>query len=78
MTWLLKDLSHADLEGDIAEREARIQAGLAHYAESLPIEYQPDAAYRELFDKALAGTAGRLAHAWARSPNCFSPNAEPT
>ncbi len=63
VTWLLKDLSHADLEGDIAEREARIQAGLAHYAESLPIEYQPDAAYRELFDKALAGTAGRLAHA---------------
>ncbi|WP_016932211.1 cysteine protease StiP family protein [Rhodococcus sp. R1101] len=63
VTWLLKDLSHVDLEGDIAEREARIQAGLAHYAESLPIEYQPDAAYRELFDKALATTAGRLAHA---------------
>ena len=63
VTWLLKDLSHVDLEGDIAEREARIQSGLAHYAESLPIEYQPDAAYRELFDKALAATAGRLAHA---------------
>lgn len=63
VTWLLKDLSHVDLEGDIAEREARIQAGLSHYAESLPIEYQPDAAYRELFEKALAGTAGRLAHA---------------
>lgn len=63
VTWLLKDLSHVDLEGDIAEREARIQAGLAHYAESLPVEYQPDAPYRELFDKALASTAGRLAHA---------------
>lgn len=63
VTWLLKDLSHVDLEGDITEREARIQAGLAHYAESLPIEYQPDAPYRELFDKALASTAGRLAHA---------------
>ncbi|NLV81236.1 MAG: cysteine protease StiP family protein [Rhodococcus sp.] len=63
VTWLLKDLSHVDLEGDIAEREARIQAGLAHYAESLPIEYQPDAGYRELFDKTLAATAPRLARA---------------
>lgn len=63
VTWLLKDLSHVDLEGDVAEREARIQAGLAHYAESLPIEYQPDDDYRELFDKTLALTAGRLAHA---------------
>ncbi|NLU63981.1 cysteine protease StiP family protein [Rhodococcus sp. HNM0563] len=63
VSWLLKDLSHVDLEGGITEREARIQAGLAHYAESLPIEYQPDAAYRELFDKALATTAPRLAQA---------------
>ncbi|QIX52627.1 cysteine protease StiP family protein [Rhodococcus sp. DMU1] len=61
--WLLKDLSHVALEADIAERERRIQSGLAHYAETLPIEYQPDAAYRELFDKVLAATAGRLAHA---------------
>ncbi|MEE2030561.1 cysteine protease StiP family protein [Rhodococcus chondri] len=63
VTWLLKDLSHVDLEGDIAAREARIQSGLAHYAESLPVEYQPDAAYRELFDKALASTSTRLAQA---------------
>ncbi|MEU4316327.1 phosphoribosyltransferase [Nocardia sp. NPDC024068] len=61
VAWLLKDLSGADLEADIAEREQRIQAGVAHYAESLPIEYQPDAAYRELFDRVLDDSARRLA-----------------
>ncbi|WP_435591183.1 phosphoribosyltransferase domain-containing protein [Nocardia sp. bgisy118] len=63
--WLLKDLSDADLEADVAERERRIQAGVAHYAESLPIEYQPDAAYRTLFDQVLAESAERLALAVA-------------
>ncbi|MEU8895349.1 phosphoribosyltransferase domain-containing protein [Nocardia sp. NPDC048505] len=65
VSWLLKDLSEVDLEADVAEREQRIQAGEAHYAESLPIEYQPDAAYRELFDKVLAESAERLALAVA-------------
>lgn len=61
VAWLLKDLSEFSLEGDLAERERRIQAGLAHYAESLPIEFQPGADYLELFDAALAGSARRLA-----------------
>jgi hypothetical protein len=61
--WLLTDLSRLDIEGDVREREAAIQAGLAHYAESLPIEYQPDEAYQRLFEEVLAETAGRLAHA---------------
>ncbi|MGW6423380.1 phosphoribosyltransferase [Nocardia sp. NPDC055053] len=65
VSWLLKDLSDVDLEADIAERERRIQAGVAHYAESLPVEYQPDAEYRELFDRVLAGSAERLALAVA-------------
>ncbi|WP_227997668.1 phosphoribosyltransferase [Nocardia australiensis] len=65
VSWLLKDLSDIDLEADIAERERRIQAGAAHYAESLPIEYQPDSAYRSLFDDVLADSAGRLALAVA-------------
>lgn len=65
VTWLLKDLSAVNLEADVAERESRIQAGEAHYAESLPVEYQPDAAYRELFDKVLAESAERLALAVA-------------
>ncbi|MFD6390549.1 phosphoribosyltransferase [Nocardia sp. NPDC060259] len=65
VSWLLKDLSGADLEADVAERERRIQAGVAHYAESLPVEYQPDAEYRELFDRVLADSAERLALAVA-------------
>ncbi|WP_083884367.1 phosphoribosyltransferase [Nocardia higoensis] len=65
VSWLLKDLSEVDLEADVAEREQRIQAGQAHYAESLPIEYQPDAQYRELFEAVLADSAERLALAVA-------------
>lgn len=65
VSWLLKDLSDVDLEADVAERERRIQAGDAHYAESLPIEYQPDAAYRSLFDEVLDASAERLALAVA-------------
>ncbi|MEV0945088.1 cysteine protease StiP family protein [Rhodococcus sp. NPDC049939] len=61
--WLLKDLSHVALEADVAERERRIQAGDAHYAETLPIEYQPDVEYRELFEKVLQDSSIRLARA---------------
>lgn len=61
--WLLKDLSHINLEDDNALRERRIQAGIAHYAESLPHEYQPDARYRALFMTILQSTAARLARA---------------
>ena len=63
VSWLLTDLSALDLEGDIAARESDIQAGRAHYAESLPIEYQPDPEYQALFADVLATTASRLAHA---------------
>ncbi|MGW5520950.1 cysteine protease StiP family protein [Gordonia sp. NPDC003950] len=63
VTWLLKDLSHVALEGDLAERERRIQSGAAHYAESLPIEYQPGSQYQDLFHEALRGSADRLAEA---------------
>ncbi|MFE9785842.1 phosphoribosyltransferase [Nocardia salmonicida] len=65
VSWLLKDLSDADLEADVTEREQRIQAGVAHYAESLPVEFQPDAEYRALFDRVLADSAERLALAVA-------------
>ncbi len=65
--WLLTDLSAADLaadlEGDVEAREREIQAGRAHYAESLPVEYQPDADYQALFEVVLAESASRLAHA---------------
>jgi orotate phosphoribosyltransferase-like protein len=61
--WLLTDLSELDLEGEVADREASIQAGTAHYAESLPVEFQPDQAYQDLFNAVLANTAERLARA---------------
>ncbi len=61
--WLLTDLSGVDLEADTAVREAAIQAGTSHYAESLPIEFQPDAEYQDLFASVLAESSSRLATA---------------
>lgn len=61
--WLLQDLSDVTLEAPTEEREEAIQRGGAHYAESLPVEYQPDRAYQELFHDALAGSAARIARA---------------
>lgn len=63
VSWLLTDLSALNLEADVAEREAAIQSGQAHYAESLPIEFQPDPQYQALFADVLAASSGRLAHA---------------
>jgi len=63
VAWLLKDLSDARLEAPTEEREAAIQAGRAHYAESLPEEYQPGPQYRRLFHRALEESAERLAYA---------------
>ncbi|MCX4449320.1 phosphoribosyltransferase [Streptomyces sp. NPDC087866] len=61
--WLLQDLSDTRLEAPTEEREEAIQSGGAHYAESLPVEYQPSAAYQELFRSALALSAARIARA---------------
>jgi hypothetical protein len=63
VTWLLTDLSGVALEAPTEEREEAIQAGGAHYAESLPVEYQPSEAYQALFHDALDHSAARLAHA---------------
>lgn len=63
VAWLLKDLSSVRLEAPTEEREAAIQAGRAHYAESLPVEYQPGPAYRKLYHDALEASAERLAYA---------------
>lgn len=59
--WLLQDLSDVTLEAPTEEREEAIQRGGAHYAESLPVEYQPSAEYQELFHSALTASADRLA-----------------
>ncbi|NUK05836.1 cysteine protease StiP family protein, partial [Streptomyces lunaelactis] len=61
--WLLQDLSEAELEAPTEEREEAIQSGGAHYAESLPVEYQPSAEYQELFKAALDASAARIARA---------------
>jgi adenine/guanine phosphoribosyltransferase-like PRPP-binding protein len=63
VSWLLTDLSGIELEAPTEEREEAIQAGGAHYAESLPIEYQPSERYQALYRQALAQSADRLAHA---------------
>ncbi|MFF9204537.1 phosphoribosyltransferase [Streptomyces sp. NPDC014986] len=61
--WLLQDLSDVTLEAPTEEREEAIQSGGAHYAESLPVEYQPSEQYQELFHTALDESAARLAQA---------------
>ncbi|WP_340380050.1 phosphoribosyltransferase [Streptomyces sp. SS7] len=61
--WLLQDLSDVTLEAPTEEREEAIQSGGAHYAESLPVEYQPSAQYQELFQAALETSAARIAQA---------------
>ncbi|MFJ1694151.1 phosphoribosyltransferase [Streptomyces sp. NPDC088252] len=61
--WLLQDLSEVELEAPTEEREEAIQSGGAHYAESLPVEYQPSAQYQGLFKAALELSAARVARA---------------
>ncbi|WP_093801026.1 phosphoribosyltransferase [Streptomyces sp. Wb2n-11] len=63
--WLLQDLSGVELEAPTEEREEAIQSGGAHYAESLPVEYQPSAQYQQLFMAALETSATRIARAVA-------------
>lgn len=61
--WLLQDLSEVELEAPTEEREEAIQSGGAHYAESLPVEYQPSEGYQQLFQSALEASAARIARA---------------
>ncbi|MEU4032824.1 phosphoribosyltransferase [Streptomyces collinus] len=61
--WLLQDLSDITLEAPTEEREEAIQSGGAHYAESLPVEYQPSDQYQRLFHTALDTSAARIAQA---------------
>lgn len=61
--WLLQDFSAVTLEAPTEEREEAIQRGGAHYAESLPVEYQPSEQYQALFRAALDTSAARIARA---------------
>ena len=60
VSFLLTDLSHHDLELDVAEREQAVQAG-RNYAEMLPVEFAPGPHYLELFEAGLAAQAAALA-----------------
>jgi len=60
VTLLLQDLSDAPLERTLAEREANAQGG-GHYAEVLPVEYEPGPAYLTLFEQLLDELAERIA-----------------
>jgi hypothetical protein len=61
--WLLTDLSDVALEAPTEEREEAVQSGGAHYAESLPVEFQPDEGYLAVYRAAVSSSAARLAHA---------------
>ncbi|WP_407564596.1 phosphoribosyltransferase [Streptomyces sp. 184] len=76
--WLLKDLSAVALEAPTEEREEAIQRGGAHYAESLPVEYQPSPDYVRLFHTALDATAERISHAVATVTETVLAERSPT
>ena len=60
VVFLLRDLSNIALELQNEKREQLIQSG-THYSEMLPVEFQPSAAYMELFYKALDAYGERIA-----------------
>ncbi|MFZ3589687.1 cysteine protease StiP family protein [Bacillus sp. DJP31] len=60
VTFLLKDLSHIELEKSTMEREQSIQSGV-HYSEMLPIEYKPLDEYMELFFDSLERSKEKVA-----------------
>ena len=60
VVFLLRDISHIEIERDTNEREQLIQGG-THYAEMLPVEFQPGEQYMELFHTTLAEYAERIA-----------------
>ena len=60
VVFLLKDLSDASLERSLDEREEAIQGGV-HYSEMLPVEYEPTAAYLNLFYESLHTSKRKVA-----------------
>ncbi len=64
VVFLLTDLTGRVEESTLAERDANIRGG-GHYSELLPLEYEPSAEYRDMFDAALARNAELVATAVA-------------
>lgn len=61
--WLLKNISDADLEAPLEEREEAVQSGASHYSESLPVEYLPTDEYQQLFVESLQMNKNKIAEA---------------
>lgn len=61
ITFLLKDVTADFEESTLEERENAVRTG-AHYAERLPMEYQPSQEYTELYHATVETTKERLSH----------------
>ncbi|ATP41618.1 hypothetical protein CSE16_17125 [Solibacillus sp. R5-41] len=59
--FLLRDISHLHVEVNTEDREKKIQSGLAHYSEMLPIEFQPNEQYMQLYEQMLERYSGKIA-----------------
>ena len=64
--WLLEDYSALALEAGKEQREALIQSGELHYADSLPVEYEPTPAYLEAYRDAVTCNAENVGVCGAR------------
>lgn len=62
VTFLLRDISHINIEKSTEERERNIQSGKMHYSEMLPIEFQPSEEYFSLYTKILTQNAEKVAY----------------
>lgn len=58
--FLLKDLSHINIEKDTNAREKAIQDGV-HYSEMLPVEYKPSQDYMNVFFQSLNESKQKVA-----------------
>lgn len=61
VTFLLTDISDRIVEQPVESREAWLQSGVAHYSETLPVEYRPSAEYLALFHELLAAQSHEIA-----------------
>lgn len=62
--FLVRDISHVNIEKETKERESLIQNG-THYSEMLPVEFQPNEEYIKLFHLTLKEYGERIAIAVA-------------
>ena len=60
--FVLRDVSAFALEKSVQDREENIQTGKQHYAEMLPVEYEPNEEYMELFHHLLQKNARDVAN----------------